>query len=162
MFTSTQLMHPQSMLNLFILFRACAYDLFSVHIFQHPYFSLQRHKQLLWMWRHMKYKTCHYIVVFTYREKEVTKEAGAASGGRWRARPFWLLHTVVCRTGTHSSGRHILTLNLNLKFYLAYIQHNTIDTVTEHMSIMNAMTPVITKIVDATGRTLKLQNTIYL
>ena len=30
------------MLNLFFLFRACAYDLFSVHIFQHPYFSLHR------------------------------------------------------------------------------------------------------------------------
>ena len=42
MFTSTQLMHSQSMLNLFFLFRACAYDLFSVHIFQHPYFSLHR------------------------------------------------------------------------------------------------------------------------
>ena len=51
-------------------------------------------------------------------------------------------------------------LNLNLTFYLAYIQHNTTDT--EHMLIMNARTPVITKIVDATGRPLKLQNTVYL
>ena len=51
-------------------------------------------------------------------------------------------------------------LNLNLKFYLAYIQHNTTDT--EHMLIMNARKPVITKIVDATGRPLKLQNTVYL
>ena len=51
-------------------------------------------------------------------------------------------------------------LNLNLTFYLAYIQHNTTDT--KHMLIMNARTPVITKIVDATGRPLKLQNTVYL
>ena len=42
MFTSTQLMHSQSMQNLFILFSACAYDLFSVHIFQRPAVSLQR------------------------------------------------------------------------------------------------------------------------
>ena len=47
-----------------------------------------------------------------------------------------------------------IVLNLNLKFYLAYIQHNTSDT--EHMLKMNARTPVITKIVDATGRPLKL------
>ena len=40
MFTSTQLMHSQSMQNLFILFRACAYDLFNVHVFQRPDFSL--------------------------------------------------------------------------------------------------------------------------
>ena len=47
MFTSTQLKHSQSMQNLFILFRACAYDLFCVHIFQRPYFSLQRNDDLL-------------------------------------------------------------------------------------------------------------------
>ena len=58
----------------------------------------------------------------------------------------------------------VLFLGLNLKFYLAYkyIQHNTTDT--EHMLIMNARTPVITKMVDAAGRplALKLQNTVYL
>ena len=48
---------------------------------------------------------------------------------------------------------YAVLLNLNLKFYLAYIQHNTTDT--EHMLIMNVRTPVITKIVDASGRPLK-------
>ena len=48
-----------------------------------------------------------------------------------------------------------LNLNLNLKFYLAYILYNTIHQ-TQNMLIMNARTPVITKIVDATGRPLKL------
>jgi len=60
----------------------------------------------------------------------------------------------------NDNREHIIYLNLNLKFYLAYIQHNATDT--EHMLIMNARTPVITKIVDATGRPLKLQNTVYL
>ena len=44
--------------------------------------------------------------------------------------------------------------------YLAYIQHNTIDT--EHVLIMNARTPVRTKLVEATGRPLKLHNNFYL
>ena len=48
MFASTQLMHSQSMQNLFILFRACAYDLFSVHISQRPYFSLQRNSKVVY------------------------------------------------------------------------------------------------------------------
>jgi len=49
---------------------------------------------------------------------------------------------------------------MNLNFYLAYIQHNTTDTV--HMLIMNARTPVIPKLVEATERPLKLQNNVYI
>ena len=45
-------------------------------------------------------------------------------------------------------------LELEILFGIYTIQHNTSDT--EHMLIMNARTPVITKIVDATGRPLKL------
>ena len=43
--------------------------------------------------------------------------------------------------------------------YLAYLQHNTTDT--EHVLIMNARTPVIPKLVEATGRPLKLHNNFY-
>ena len=49
---------------------------------------------------------------------------------------------------------HSLELELEILFGIYTIQHNTSDT--EHMLIMNARTPVITKIVDATGRPLKL------
>ena len=47
-----------------------------------------------------------------------------------------------------------------LELYLAYIQHNTTDT--EHVLIMNARTPVITTLVEATGRPIKLHNNFYL
>ena len=50
-------------------------------------------------------------------------------------------------------------LNFELLFGI-YTQHNT--TYTEHVLIMNARTPVITKLVDATGRPLKLHNNVYL
>ena len=53
-----------------------------------------------------------------------------------------------------------IELELNFELYLAYIQHNTTDP--EHVLIMNAMTPVITKLVEATGRPLKLHNNFYL
>ena len=49
---------------------------------------------------------------------------------------------------------------MNLNFYLAYIQHNTANT--ENMLIMNARKPVITKLVEPTGRPLILYNSFYL
>ena len=56
--------------------------------------------------------------------------------------------------------RFELELELEIVFGIYTTQHNTTDT--EHLLIMNVRTPVITKIVDATGRPLKLQNTVYL
>jgi len=56
-----------------------------------------------------------------------------------------------------SDHRCFTFVELELEIFIwHYIQHNTTDT--EHLLIMNARTPVITKIVDATGRPLKLQN----
>ena len=54
----------------------------------------------------------------------------------------------------HNLNEFHLELELEILFGIYTIQHNTSDT--EHMLIMNARTPVITKIVDATGRPLKL------